>query len=189
YQVQSLTSNLTTAYSAASAIDLMTIPYQNYYSDQCTDFDGMLTGTSGMNSLIPTPGPGTSSNPQKWLFLVTDGVADAYYPTTCTEPSPGGGRCQEPLTLANCTTIKNRGVNIAVLYTTYLALTSNSWYMDWINPFNTGPYGPSPNSQIAQNLQSCATSGYYFEVSQNQDIGTALNKLFDMVVTSAHLSM
>ena len=144
----------------------MTIPYQNYYSDQCTDFDGMLTGTSGMNSVIPTPGPGTSSSPQKWLFLVTDGVADAYYPSTCTESSPGGGRCQEPLTVSNCTTIKNRGVNIAVLYTTYLQLPSNGWYMSWIDPFNPGPWGPSPNSQIAKNLQSCATSGYYFEVAR-----------------------
>ena len=197
-QVQSLTSNLTTAASSASAIDLMTIPYQNYNSDECTDFDGVLTGTNGMNSVIPTPGPGSATSPQKWLFLVTDGVADAYYPNyvqnntpsgSCSQSSPGGGRCQEPLTVANCTTIKNRGVNIAVLYTTYLQLPSNSWYMSWIDPFNQGPWGPSPNSQIAQNLQSCATQGFYFEVAQNQDIGTALNTLFQMVVSNAHLAM
>ncbi len=197
-QIQALTSNLTTASSSAAAIDLMTIPYQNYRSDQCTDFDNVLTGTSGMNSVIPTPGPGTSTNPQKWLFLVTDGVADATYPGytqtntptgTCSQPSPGGNRCQEPLTVANCTTIKNRGVNIAVIYTTYLALPSNGWYNSWIAPFNPGPFGPSPNSKIAQNLQSCSTPGYYFEVAQNQDIGAAMNTLFQRVVSNAHLSM
>lgn len=195
-QVQALTSNLTTAESSAAAIDLMTIPYQNYNSDQCTDFDNVLSYMN--NNVIPTPGPGTSSNPQKWLFLVTDGVADAYYPThvanntpsgDCSQPSSGGGRCQEPLTVADCTAIKSRGVNIAVLYTTYLQLPSNSWYMSWINPFNPGPWGPSPNSQIAKNLQSCATSGYYFEVAQNQDIGTAMNTLFQIVISNAHLSM
>ncbi|MDR3464819.1 MAG: pilus assembly protein [Xanthobacteraceae bacterium] len=197
-QIQSLTSNLTTAAASASAIDLMTIPYQNYNSDQCTDFDNILTGTNGMNSVIPTPGPGTSSSPQKWLFLVTDGVADAYYPThvanntptgDCSQSSPGGGRCQEPLTVADCTTIKNRGVNIAVIYTTYLQLPSNGWYMSWIDPFNPGPWGPSPNSKIAQNLQSCANSGFYFEVSADGDISTAMNKLFQKVVSNAHLAM
>lgn len=184
-QVQSLTSNLTTAASSATTVGLMTIPYQNYNSDQCTDFDGVMTT---MNTTIPTPGPGTSASPQKWLFLITDGVADAYYPSTCTQSSPGGGRCQEPLTVSNCTAIKNRGINIAVLYTTYLALPSNSWYMSWIDPFNQGPYGPSPNSKIAQNLQSCATSGFYFEVSASQNISTALNTLFQMAVSSSHLT-
>ena len=193
-QVQSITSNLTTAAASAATVGLMTIPYQNYNSDECTDFDGTLTA---MNTAIPTPGPGTSSSPQKWLFLITDGVADYYYPNyvasntpvgSCSQSSPGGGRCQEPLTVANCTAIKNRGINIAVLYTTYLDLPTNSWYMTWINPFNLGPWGPSPNSQIAQNLQSCATSGFYFEVSASGDINAALQQLFQMAVSSSHLS-
>jgi hypothetical protein len=58
-----------------------------------------------------------------------------------------------------------RGVKIAVLYTTYLALPTNPWYNTWIAPFNAGPYGPSVNSQIAANMQKCATPGFYFEVS------------------------
>jgi Flp pilus assembly protein TadG len=193
-QVQALTSNLTTAATSAATVDLMTIPYQNYNSDECTDFDGVLTA---MNNTIPTPGPGTAASPQKWLFLITDGVADAYYPSyvknntptgDCSQTSSGGGRCQEPLTVADCTTLKNRGINIAVLYTTYLALPSNSWYVDWIAPFNLGPYGPSPNSQIAQNLSSCATSGFYFEVSASGDINSALQQLFQMAVSSSHLT-
>ena len=84
-------------------------------------------------------------------------MADATYPSS--QPTAGGGRCQEPLTVDNCTTLKSRGIQIAVLYTTYLALPSNPWYMTWIDPFNQGPFGPSPNSQIAQNMQSCASPG------------------------------
>jgi Flp pilus assembly protein TadG len=182
--IASLNSNMSSVQTAANGIDLMTIPYQNYNNDQCTDFDGVLTA---MNSTIPTPGPGTSSQPQKWLFYVSDGVADANYPSSCTRPTTGG-RCQEPLTVAQCTAMKNRGVQIAVLYTTYLALPTNSWYNTWIAPFNAGPYGPSVNSQIAANMQSCASPGFYFEVSPTDGISDAMDALFKKAVAKARLS-
>jgi hypothetical protein len=162
----------------------MTTPYQNYNNDQCTDFDGVL---SAMNSTIPSSGTGTSASPQKFLFFVSDGVADAYYPSSCNKPTTGG-RCQEPLNLATCTALKARGINIAVLYTTYLQLSTNPWYMSWIDPFNAGPFGPSPNSEIAQNMQSCASPGYYFEVSPTQGISDAMNALFKKAVSQARLT-
>ena len=56
--IAALTSSLSTAKTQAGSIDLMTTPYQNYNSDQCTDFDNVL---AGMNNAIPTPGSGTSS--------------------------------------------------------------------------------------------------------------------------------
>jgi Flp pilus assembly protein TadG len=183
--VKSLTSNLSSAKSAASNIDLMTIPYQNYNDDQCTDFDNVL---AGMNTTIPIPGPGTSASPQKFLFFVSDGVADAYYPSTCTKPTTGSGRCQEPLTVAVCDTMKARGVNVAVLYTTYLALPTNPWYNSWIAPFNAGPYGPSVNSEIAAKMKACASPGYYFEVSPTEGISEAMNALFLKAVSQARLT-
>ncbi|MFY0080132.1 hypothetical protein ABTQ07_20700, partial [Acinetobacter baumannii] len=85
--------------------------------------------------------------PQKVLFFVSDGVADAYYPTTCTRTTTGG-RCQEPINTAGCTAIKNRGIKIAVLYTTYLPLPTNSWYNTGIAPFQ---------STIGTRMQSCAS--------------------------------
>jgi len=183
--IASLTSNLSTAKGQANSIDLMTTPYQNYNNDQCTDFDGVL---AAMNSTIPASGTGSSSSPKKFLFFVSDGVADAYYPSSCNKTTTSSGRCQEPLNLTTCTALKARGINIAVLYTTYLQLPTNSWYMSWIDPFNTGPYGPSPNSEIAQNMQSCATSGYYFEVSPTQGISDAMNALFKKAVSQARLT-
>lgn len=182
--VAPLSSNMSSTASAASNIDLMTTPAQNYNNDQCTDFDGIL---KAMNATIPIAGNGTRSQPQKWLFFVSDGVADANYPSTCTQPTTNG-RCQEPLTVAQCTAIKKRGINIAVLYTTYLALPTNSWYNTWIAPFNAGPYGPSPNSKIAANMQSCASPGFYFEVSPTQGISDAMNALFQKAVQTARLS-
>ncbi len=182
--IQSLTSSLSTAKTAAGNIDLMTIPYQNYNSDQCTDFDNTFTS---MNTAIPAPGSGTSAAPQKFLFFVSDGVADAHYPSTCTKTTTGG-RCQEPFNATNCAAMKARGVQIAVLYTTYQSVTSNSWYMTWIDPFNQGPFAPSPNSQIAQNMKSCASPGYYFEVGPNDGISDAMNALFKKAVAQARLT-
>ncbi|MGO4716656.1 TadE/TadG family type IV pilus assembly protein [Bradyrhizobium sp. 2TAF24] len=179
-----LTSNLVSAKTAANGIDLMTIPWQGYNNDQCTDFDGVF---SALNGAIPTSGTGGATDPQKFVFFVSDGVADAYYPWSCQQPTTGG-RCQEPLNVDNCTALKSRGIKIAVLYTTYLQLPTNGWYMNWIDPFNQGPFGPSPNSEIAQNMQACASPGFYFEVSPTQGISDAMNALFQRAVTQAHLT-
>lgn len=173
--ITSLTASLSSAKTAANAIDLMTVPYQNYNSDQCTDYDNIL---AAMNNAIATPGSGAVSSPQKFLFFVSDGVADAYYPTTCTKRTTGG-RCQEPLTVATCTAIKRRGIQIAVLYTTYLPLPTNAWYNTWIAPFS---------SEIPANMQSCASPGFYFEVSPTQGIADAMTKLFQKAVTQARLT-
>ena len=87
-----------------------------------------------------------------------------------------------------CTSLKTRGIKIAVLYTTYLNLPTNPWYMTWIDPFNTGPWGPSPKSEIAQNMKNCASPGYYFEVSPTQGISEAMNALFQKAVADARIS-
>jgi hypothetical protein len=129
----------------------------------------------------------------KYLFFVSDGVADesnssclkTMYNAHWGNQSP---RCQSPINPALCTALKNRGIKIAVLYTTYLQLPTNGWYMDWIDPFNQGPFGPSPNSQIAQNMQSCASSGLYFEVSPTQGISDAMTKLFQNAIADARIS-
>jgi Flp pilus assembly protein TadG len=193
-KVSSLSSNLTSVKSQANGIDLMTVPYQNYASDTDTNFDKILTD---MNTEIPAPGDGTSSSsPQKFLFFVSDGVQDAATASCLKTTTPGQDpktgtnytRCQSPLNTKFCTAIKNRGIKIAVLYTTYLALPTNDWYTTWIAPFNKGPYGPSPNSEVAANMQACATPGYYFEVSPTQGIADAMTALFQKASQSARLS-
>jgi hypothetical protein len=185
-----LGTSLTSAQSAAGNIDVMTVNGQNDQNDQDSDFDTLLTQ---MNSAISSPGSGSSSAPQKYLFFVSDGVADesnsaCLYTMTNSTWGNLAPRCQEPINIALCTTIKNRGIKIAVLYTTYLQLPTNPWYMSWIDPFNQGPWGPSPNSKIAQNMQSCASPGLYFEVSPTQGISDAMNALFQKAVADARIS-
>jgi Flp pilus assembly protein TadG len=179
----SLSSSLTSAKTAAGTIDLMTVNGQNDNGDQDTGFTTLLPA---INSAISAPGAGTSSAPQKYLFFVSDGVADEQN-SACLKPK-SGSRCQSPIDPALCTTIKNRGIKIAVLYTTYLALPTNAWYNSWIAPFNPGPWGPSTNSEIALNMASCASPGLYFEVSPTQGISQAMTKLFQKAVADARIS-
>ncbi|HMK79783.1 MAG TPA: pilus assembly protein TadG-related protein [Xanthobacteraceae bacterium] len=172
--VAALSSNMTSVSNATANIDLMTVEGQNQYNDQDTNYDSVLTA---MNNIIPNPGPGTQAAPQEVLFFVTDGVADEQN-TTCSEPLDGQ-RCQEPINVSLCTTLKNRGVLIAVLYTTYLPLPTNAWYNTWIAPFS---------STIATKMQACASPGLFFQVSPSDGIAEAMNALFQQAVNVARLS-
>jgi Flp pilus assembly protein TadG len=185
--VYSLDSNLKKAQTAAAKIDLMTVPYQNYAGDSDTDFGKVI---SGLNAIITAPGAGaTSGAPQKYVFFVSDGVNDrvvgstACSETTTTSSDPQTGksykRCQEPLNVSYCTTMKDRGIKIAVLYTTYLPLPTNDWYKDWIKPFS---------SKIATNMKACASPGLYFEVSPTDGISDAMTALFKKAVQQARLT-
>lgn len=188
----SLSSSLSSAKTAAGSIDLMGVYGNNdaYTADKDTQFSTVFPA---INTAISAPGAGTSAAPMKYLFFVSDGVADesnaaclkTMYNRTFGNISP---RCQSPLNPALCDALKTRGVKIAVLYTTYLQLPTNSWYMAWIDPFNKGPYGPSPNSEIAQNMEACASPGLYFEVSPTQGISDAMNALFKKAVADARIA-
>jgi Flp pilus assembly protein TadG len=175
-------SDLSAAQTAAATIDVLEVCSNNYLTcsddnnDTDTDFETAMTT---MNNIMPTPGSGTSgSTPQEVLFLVTDGVDDEVNSSSCSQ-SLDGTRCQQPFNTAMCTTIKNRGIRIAVLYTEYLPLPTNSWYNDWIAPFQ---------SSIATNMQNCASSGLFFQVTTDGDITAAMQALFQQAVSSARLS-
>jgi Flp pilus assembly protein TadG len=168
--VTPLTSSLSAAQSQAANIQLYEVPYQNWSNDAITNYTNAMTQ---INSIMPNPGGGTRSagdTPQEVLFIVTDGVEDEMV---------NGSRVQSLMSNSYCTTIKNRGIRIAVLYTTYLPLPTNSWYNSYIKPFQT---------QIGPTLQSCASPGLYFQVSTDQDISNALAQLFNIAVETAHLT-
>jgi Flp pilus assembly protein TadG len=179
--IQTLTSNMTTAANAAAGIDVLEVydnsclTASNCNNDTDTNFPSAM---SAINGIMPTPGTGaTGSTPQKILFLVSDGVEDDNS-GSCSQPL-SGTRCQAPFDTTWCTTVKNRGIRIAVLYTTYLPLTTNAWYNTWISPFQ---------SQIATNMQSCASPGLYFAITTDGDISAAMQALFEEAVSTARLT-
>jgi Flp pilus assembly protein TadG len=191
-----LSSNLASAKTAAGNIDLMTVRYQNDTSDEGTNFTNLFPA---INNEIAAPGAGTSSAPLKYLFFVSDGFADESNGSCLVTMSNSywgneAPRCQSPINAALCTTLKNRGIKIAVLYTTYglepmLDKNSNpTWYSSWVSPYNGGANGPTPNVAIAANMQACASPGFYFEVSPTQGISEAMNALFQKAVADARIS-
>jgi Flp pilus assembly protein TadG len=189
------TANLSAAASAAiqnisllQVYDNNCLTVSNCNSDTDTDFSSAL---QQLNTTMPAPGGGTTvanDVPQEVVFLVTDGVEDKIS-SSCSQVTvavASGTRCQQPFDTTWCTTVKNRGIRIAVLYTEYLQLPTNSWYNQYIAPFNSPS---SSTGQIATNLQACASPGLFYDVQSGGDITAALNNLFQLVVqTAAHLT-
>jgi Flp pilus assembly protein TadG len=168
------TASLSTAKSLAAGIDVLQVyknnclTSSNCNSDEDTDFENAM---SGINTVMPNPGSGMAGQaPEEVLFIVSDGVDDS---------NVSGSRNQALFNTAMCTTVKNRGIRIAVLYTTYLPLPTNSWYNSYISPFQP---------QIAGNMQNCASPGLFFQVSTDQDITTAMAALFQQAVATARLT-
>ena len=171
-----LTANLTTAASQAGTIQLETVYSNNWLTktnnnnDMDTDIDN---ATGNINTIMPNPGSGTgiqNDQPQEVMFLVTDGVQDKIV---------GGARAQTPINLPNCTAIKARGIRIAVLYTVFLPLPTDSYYTGHVQAIQ---------NNIAPALQACASPGLYYAVETGGDISAALATLFQYSVQTAYLS-
>jgi len=197
-QLMSLTANYTSGWTSASGNFGVMEMYSNNNDcanaacssststpggDVATNYDDSLRQLS-QASYIPNPGNGTNQSgdtPQEVLFIVTDGVED----------EQSGGRIQQAINDLGsapdgnssstnwCTTIKNRGVKIAILYTDYLAVPANAWYEQNIAPIQ---------SDIGPALQACATPGLFYDAAIGADLGAALSALFAAVTQSGHLT-
>jgi len=182
--VFSLSQDLDGANTAANSIDLMSVPYQNYNNDQGTDFPPML---SGLNAAIPDQGDGSSwGSSKKLVFFISDGLNDH-----ANSPCSGvaiGIRCEEPLNATNCDNMKSRGLLVSTIYTTYLPIPTNAWYINTVSPYNNGPYSPSPNSKIQQGMQNCASSGYFQEVGPNDNLSEVISSIFLKAISSMRLT-
>jgi hypothetical protein len=170
-QLMSLTANYTSGWTSASTNFGVMEMYLNNNDcanaacssstntpggDVATNYDDSL-GKLSQASYVPNPGNGTNQNgdkPQEVLFIVTDSVEDEESGARLQQAindlgaAPGGKS-----TSTNwCTTIKNRGIKIAILYTDYLAVPANSWYETYIAPIQ---------SDIGPALQACASPGLF----------------------------
>ncbi len=177
--------------TSSSAYTTVTLGSNTSNDDAGTNFNNAL---SNLNNAMPTPGNGANQSgdkPQGVLLIVTDGVDDVslYNSSYCNTSYYWGysnsygsfTRCQQPVNTKLCTTIKARGIRIAILYTTYYPLTSNSWYNSTVAPFI---------SQVPSNLLACASSSnLFFQVSTDGDITAAMQQLFlNAVATAPHLT-
>jgi Flp pilus assembly protein TadG len=191
--IQTLTTNLTTAQASAANIQMLEV-YQNNMltssnnnADEDTNYD---TAMSNINTIMPNPGYGTTAQgdtPQEVLFFVTDGVEDQYDSPALNPTTDDPGR-QQYMMNSNydwCSAVKNRGIRIAVLYTTYDPIPNNGWYENFDG---SGNGVSSFQSQIAGQLQTCASPGLFFQVDTGGDITAAMAALFTSAVQSAYIS-
>ena len=197
------TVTLSTAATATATGVSVTFGTTTNNSDEDTNYPNAMTQ---INTIMPNPGQGTSSpgdTPKEVLFIVTDGVEDTNVAGCTTSGGAGadppyvvcsGNRQQSAMDPSYCTTIKNRGILIAVLYTEYDALPTNAWYMTNVSPYNQPPPPQSPDlstdysTGIASYLEQCASPGLYTKVATGGDISAALNQLFITAVNSVFLS-
>jgi Flp pilus assembly protein TadG len=191
--IQTLTTNLNTAETSAGNISMLEVYSNNWLTstnqnnDEDTNYDNAM---SSINAVMPNPGYGTNNQgdtPQEVLFFVTDGVEDQYDNPALNPTTDTTGR-QQYLMNSNydwCSAIKNRGIRIAVLYTVYYPLPTNGWY---VNFDGSGNGISSFESQIGNQLQSCASPGLYFAVQTGGDITAAMAALFTSAVQSAYIS-
>jgi Flp pilus assembly protein TadG len=191
-----------TAGAQVNNIALMPVVYQNCVFSGCssnsatnpnTDYGTDIAGAlSSINNIMRAPGLGSNAagdTPQEVVFLVTDGVEDKISSSCPNATFASHNRCQQPLDTTMCTTIKNRGIRIAILYTEYLQLINlgtnqnitDNWYMSWVDTYDEPT---SSTGAIAQNLQSCASPGLFKDVQTGGDISDALKDLFIKVASS-----
>jgi Flp pilus assembly protein TadG len=200
--ISGLSSDLAAVRTAVGNVDIA-YSYGDLGARQ-TDF---LTALNYMNSIIPRAGDGSSQvKAKKVLFFVTDGVEDkpvgsasgsGRQPDLWTDGRsdwlPGtipnlansmvgnvdSSRRLWSLDPGLCTYLKNNGVQIAVLYTSNLPISTNDFWASWVDPIM---------DDVKANLSSCASPGLFFEASPSQSIGSAMQQMFSASLEGPRLA-
>ncbi len=159
-----------------------------------THFENAL---ATMNSnVITSVGTGSSTSPLPYLFLVTDGSQDyQIYPwssenwhATSAVPFANSATVFPPNSVQPnfdpCTTIKNRGIKIAILYIPYVTIQNVNH--SFANDEDT--YANNNIAKIPASLQACASPNFFYTANTPTDIQNALIAMFDQAVSTAHIS-
>jgi Flp pilus assembly protein TadG len=134
-----------------------------------TDFPDALTSLAG--NLTAGGGGTISTDPQKVLVLVTDGLEDY--------TNASGTRIMKALEPAYCQLFKNMGYTVFVLYTPYYPLM-NSFYLQNLTSIAEG----TSTTSVAYNLQQCASSSSDYIAATNSAGMTAALKTFLTIALS-----
>lgn len=131
----------------------------------------MTNITASLQSLSTIALEAQSDHPDRlhFVLVVTDGVADYR----------SGSRRIEPIDPAVCDAIKNAGIRLGVIYTTYFEIPSNSFWRNRVEPFT---------DQIGPRLEQCATPGWFFEAEFAADIDEAFEELMRLAIPRPRLT-
>jgi len=190
FRLQPMTGDLTpggAAYESAGNIAALEVYRNNSLAKDDFNFDMdtyLDADLSSMNGLMPAPRRGAGEpghGPREVLLIVTDGLNDET-PRRSYRPMDWNG--------VICAAIKQKGVRIAVLYTTY-GPTDDPWYLSQVAPAlpkglppklpSSTPANPDPMALAAQ---QCASPGLYEQVGTDGDIAAAMQTLFRRAISA-----
>ncbi len=197
------TQILAPTFTTASAVSALS-------STTSTSVDGTYFDTSlkAMASLAGTSGDGkTAVTPKKFVMMVTDGVQSArswvtrtsskssactkWYGSLCIGyPMASVASNVAPLNPSWCDYLKDKGVTVSVLYTTYLPVPLDWGYngtlgstmpSTWSGTIKAGTSASTTRQQyLPVALEQCATnSSLYMEASSSSTITASMTSLFE----------
>jgi len=193
-----LTTNLTGSTitnAAANLASLLDTGANSNLGSGGTHFENAL---SSMNSAITSVGTGAgSNNALPYVFIITDGSEDYQtqwqgnwgsqnWSSTTAVPYQNSSAVIPPNSVTTtdyCTTIKNRGITIAILYVPYQPIADPSTIFD-----NEDGYANSNIPGIPAALQACASPNFYYTADTPADINSALLSMFQQAVNTAHIT-
>jgi len=196
YTYNALTTSLTGAIStnAQNLASLLDTGANASLGSGGTHFENAF---SSMNSLITSVGTGTQAAPLPYVFIVTDGSQDYQtqwsgnwgsqnWSATGAVPYQNSAAIIPPNSVTStdyCTTMKNRGIKIAVLYIPYETIQNATTFAN-----SEDIYANKNIPNIPAALQTCASPNFFFTANTPTDINNALIAMFDQAVSTAHLA-
>jgi len=174
----SATSPGTINYAAANLATLLDTGANASLGSGGTHFENALTS---MNSIITSVGNGTSAtNTLPYVFLVTDGSQDNQ---TQWNGGWSGSNHATTIDTSNCTTLKNRGIVVAVLYIPYETIQNPTTFAG-----SEDIYANNNIPDIPGALQSCASPNFFYTANTPADINSALIQMFEQAIVTAHVT-
>ena len=193
-----LTTNLTGSTitnAAANLASLLDTGANSNLGSGGTHFENAL---SSMNSAITSVGTGAgSNNALPYVFIITDGSEDYQtqwaggwssqnWSSSAAVPYQNSSAVIPPNSVTStdyCTTIKNRGITIAILYVPYQPIADPSTIFN-----DEDGYANSNIPGIPAALQACASPNFYYTADTPADINSALLSMFQQAVNTAHIT-
>jgi hypothetical protein len=181
-----LTTNLSGSAINTAASNLAALLDNNTNANLGSGGTNQDAALQAMNSFITSVGSGgASNNTLPYVFIVTDGAV-----TPQTKGVPWGSWSGSnhdttiPIPDTNCTTMKNRGIKISILYIPFQPISP-------VNASFAGDEDDAANNNIPNippSLKACATPGFFFTANAPSDIAAALQQMFKQAVSQAHLT-